>query len=41
MEKVSTSAAQFFLIIMPAGLLASWYLISHYRGSKMLEDNHF
>jgi hypothetical protein len=31
MEKVSTSAAELFLIIMPAGLLASWYLISHFK----------
>jgi hypothetical protein len=31
MEKISTSVAEFFLIIMPAGLLGSWYIISHYR----------
>ncbi len=32
MEKISSSVAEFFLIIMPAGLLGSLYLISHYRG---------
>jgi hypothetical protein len=31
MEKLSTCAAEFFLIILPAGLLGSWYVISHYR----------
>ena len=31
MEKMSTCAAEFFMIILPAGLLGSWYVISHYR----------
>jgi hypothetical protein len=41
MEKVSSSVAEFFLIILPAGLLGSWYLILHYRAKKILEDVHF
>jgi hypothetical protein len=29
------------LIILPAGLLASWYLLSKYRGEKILDDALF
>jgi hypothetical protein len=38
MEKVSTSTAGFFLFILPAGMIASWFLINKYRASNMLED---
>jgi len=41
MEKVSSSVAEFFLIILPAGLLGSWYLILHSGGKNILEDVHF
>ncbi len=41
MEKVSSSAAQFFLIMLPSGFLASWFLISHYRRINVLEDANF
>ena len=41
MEKVSTSAAVFFLIILPTGLLVSSFLITKYRAANMLEDSNF
>ncbi len=41
MEIVSTSTACFFLFILPAGLLTSWFFIKKYRALNMLEDSYF
>ena len=31
MDKVSTTAAGLFLILLPTGIMASWFLIAKYR----------